>query len=128
MRLDGELHDLIHGHGRHTGKATGIPGRLSVGAAGRVRGPANLTWNTPFPCVNGRLGVTGQMQGVLMHTMVGDLPGTIEVFNREGFDASAHFGIDQAGHIHQFGPLGKGWEAWHAMAANLTWYGIEHAD
>jgi hypothetical protein len=104
------------------------PGKLSIGAGGRVTGPAVITHNSPFPCVNGRLGVTGQMRGVLMHTMVGNLPGTIASFNDPNRQASAHFGIAQDGRIHQFGPLGKGWEAWHAMAANLSWYGIEHAD
>ena len=104
------------------------PGRLSIGAGGRITGPATITHNTPFPCPNGQLGVTGAMQGVLMHTMVGTLAGTIASFNDPHRQASAHFGIGSDGRIHQFGPLGKGWEAWHAMAANLTWYGIEHED
>ena len=104
------------------------PGRLSIGAGGRITGPATITHNTPFPCPNGQLGVTGAMQGVLMHTMVGTLTGTIASFNDPHRQASAHFGIGFDGRIHQFGPLGKGWEAWHAMAANLTWYGIEHED
>jgi hypothetical protein len=60
--------------------------------------------------------------------MVGTLTGTIASFNDPHRQASAHFGIGFDGRIHQFGPLGKGWEAWHAMAANLTWYGIEHED
>lgn len=105
-----------------------IPGRLTVGPAGRLRGQAHISYNTPWPCPNGRMGVTGAMTGVLMHTMVCDLPVCIETFNNPEREASAHFGIAQDGRIHQFGPLGKGWEAWHAMAANLTYYGIEHAD
>lgn len=104
-----------------------LPGRLSIGANGMLIGPAVIEHNNPWPCVNGSWG-SGAMQGVLMHTMVGNLPGTITVFNKPGYDASAHFGIDQAGKIHQFGPVGKSWVAWHAMAANETWYGIEHAD
>jgi hypothetical protein len=104
------------------------PGRLSIGAGGRITGPAVITHNTPFPCPNGQLGITGRMQGVLMHTMVTNLPRCIELFNNPAVLASAHFGIAQDGRIHQFGPLGKGFEAWHAKAANLTWYGIEHAD
>ena len=104
------------------------PGRLGLGAGGRITGPATITHNTPFPCPNGMLGVTGAMQGVLMHTMVGTLAGTIASFNDPHRQASAHFGIGFDGRIHQFGPLGRGWEAWHAMAANLTWYGIEHED
>ncbi len=68
------------------------------------------------------------MNGVVMHTMVGNLPGTIAVFNDPSYQASTHFGIDQTGHIHQFGPIGKGWIAWAQVAGNLTWYSIEHAD
>ena len=105
-----------------------IPGKLSMLPDGRIHGPATITCNDPFPCPNGKLGVTGAMSGVLMHTMVGTLEGTIASFNDPHRQASAHFGIGFDGRIHQFGPLGKGWEAWHAMAANLTWYGIEHAD
>ncbi|SRR6266487_2670434 len=97
-------------------------------ASGRVSGDADITYNSPFPCVNGKLGVTGAMRGVLMHTMVGFLAGTIAVFNDPARQASAHFGVSQAGRIHQFGPVGKGWEAWHAYAANLAWYGIEFED
>ena len=107
----------------------GTPGRLEVDTAtGHVTGPAKITINEPFPCPNGELGVTGAMQGVLEHTMVSDLPSCIATFNNTASQASAHFGVSESGEIHQFGPLGKGWMAWHAMAANLTWYGIEFAD
>jgi hypothetical protein len=74
------------------------------------------------------------MQGVVMHTMVGNLPGTIELFNNPapggdpGLAVSSHFGIDQQGNIHQFGPIGKGWIAWAQIAGNAAWYSIEHAD
>src|SRR5215467_11621077 len=102
-------------------------GRLEVGHDGRVRGPANIKYNSPFPCVNGSFG-TGAMKGVVMHTMVGNLPGTTELFNDQARKVSAHFGIAQDGEIWQYGPIGKGWEAWHAAAANKAWYGIEHAD
>jgi len=67
------------------------------------------------------------VKGVVMHTMVGNLPGTISVFNNPGYQASAHFGIDQNGHIHQFGPV-NGWVAWAEEAGNENWYSIEHAD
>lgn len=103
------------------------PGRLTIQADGRLAGPASLTYNDPFPCVNGSWG-SGDMNGVVMHTMVGSLPGTIAVFNEASYQASAHFGIDQAGQIHQFGPIGKGWIAWAQVAGNLAWYSIEHAD
>jgi len=94
---------------------------------GFVTGPASISYNKPFPVPNGSWG-SGTMTGVLMHTMVGDLPGCISWFNNPSAQASAHFGISQAGHIHQFGPVGLGWVAWHAAEANLAWYGIEHAD
>jgi N-acetylmuramoyl-L-alanine amidase-like protein len=67
------------------------------------------------------------IMGVVMHTMVGNLPGTITVFNQPNYQASAHFGIDQNGHIHQFGPV-NGWMAWAQEAGNPNWYSIEHAD
>jgi N-acetylmuramoyl-L-alanine amidase len=104
-----------------------VTGKLAVGQDGRVTGPADIKYNSPWPCVNGTSG-SGTMAGVLMHTMAGDLPGTISWFNNPQAQASAHFGIAQDGEIWQFGPIGKGWIAWHAAAANQTWYGIEHAD
>ena len=103
------------------------PGRMTVEHDGRVTGPANIRYNTPFPCVNGRFG-SGAMMGVVMHTMAGNLPGTTALFNDPARQVSAHFGIAQDGEIWQYGPIGKGWEARHAVAANATWYGIEHAD
>lgn len=106
---------------------TDPPGRLSVGPGGRVHGPAHITYNDPFPCPNGTFG-SGAMQGVVMHTMVCNLPQCIDLFNNEEVQASAHFGIAQDGQIHQFGPIGKGWIAWAQKAGNLAWYSIEHAD
>jgi len=107
--------------------AAPVPGRLKVGSDGRVSGPATIAYNDPFPCVNGSWG-SRAIQGVVMHTMVGNLPGTISVFNDPSYQASAHFGIAQDGSIHQFGPIGKGWIAWAEVAGNATWYSIEHAD
>jgi hypothetical protein len=106
-----------------------IPGRCRFDGDGKLRGPADITYNTPFPAKNGNFG-SGAMNGVLMHTMVGNLPETVTIFNtdRGANSVSAHFGISQAGEIWQFGPIGKGWIAWHAVAANKTYYGIEHAD
>jgi hypothetical protein len=100
---------------------------MTIQADGRLAGPASISYNDPFPCVNGSWG-SGAMNGVVMHTMVGSLPGTIAVFNEASYQASAHFGIDQTGQIHQFGPIGKGWIAWAQVAGNLAWYSIEHAD
>ena len=112
-----------------------MTGKLTVGADGRLTGPARLEYNTPFPCGSsaefpagsGFYG-SGAMMGVVMHTMVGDLPGTVAWFGNRANGASAHFGIDQSGLIHQFGPIGKGWCAWAEEAGNATWYSIEHAD
>ncbi len=112
-----------------------VPGKLRVQADGRIAGPARIEYNDPWPCGataehpegSGFYG-SGAMQGVVMHTMVGNLPGTIAEFGNRANGASAHFGIDQSGLIHQFGPIGKGWCAWAQVAGNLTWYSIEHAD
>src|SRR5579859_5340241 len=103
--------------------------KLNVDPGGRLQGPASITHNDPWPCPNGNEGmqVPSGIMGVVMHTMVGNLPGTISVFNTPGYNASAHFGIDQNGHIHQFGPV-NGWMAWAQMAGNPSWYSIEHAD
>jgi hypothetical protein len=87
--------------------------RLHIDSSGRLRGLASISYNSPFPCPNGQNGgmsVPKGIIGVVMHTMEGNLPGTISVFNDPGFQASAHFGIDQNGHIHQFGPA-NGWMA-----------------
>ena len=105
-----------------------MAGRLHV-IGGRLKGPASITYNHPWPCPNGQWGmrIPHGVRGVVMHTMVGNLPGTISVFNNPGYQASAHFGIDQNGHIHQFGPV-NGWVAWAEEAGNENWYSIEHAD
>jgi N-acetylmuramoyl-L-alanine amidase len=107
-----------------------MAGRLSVDAAGRLRGPASISFNDPWPCPNGDFGgmrVPEGILGVIMHTMVGNLPGTIARFNDAHVEASAHFGIDQNGHIHQFGPV-NGWKAFAQEAGNASYYSIEHAD
>jgi len=95
-----------------------MTGRLTVGTDGRITGPAAITYNTPFPCVNGSWG-SGAITGVIMHTMVGTQAGTIAWFNNPQAQASAQFGVGFDGAIHQFGPIGQGW---------IAWYGIEHED
>jgi hypothetical protein len=102
-------------------------GKLAIAGDGRVTGPVAITYNNPFPTGNGSWG-SGAMMGVVMHTMVGNLPGTVAVFNDPHAAVSAHFGIAQDGSVHQFGPIGKGWIAWAEMAGNAAWYSIEHAD
>jgi hypothetical protein len=104
--------------------------RLHIDSGGQLRGSASISYNSPFPCPNGKDGgmvVPKGIMGVVMHTMVGNLPGTISSFNDPDFQASAHFGIDQKGHIHQFGPV-NGWMAWAQADGNPNWYSIEHAD
>jgi hypothetical protein len=105
-----------------------MTGRLAVGEDGRVTGPASITCNDPWPCANGTPGGSGVMHGVIMHTMVGNLPGTVSWFNDPASQASAFFGIGQQGGIHQFGPVGKNWMAWAQGTGNGNWYSIEHAD
>lgn len=104
-----------------------MTGKLEIGGDGRVTGPIAISYNNPFPTVNGSWG-SGAIKGVVMHTMVGNLPGTIATFNNPANQVSSHFGIAQDGSVHQFGPIGKGWIAWAEVAGNDTWYSIEHAD
>jgi hypothetical protein len=130
-KLLADARSWLQGHGEHTEAAVQItvPGRCHFDGEGKLRGDIKISYNKPFPTKNGDYG-SGAMDGVLMHTMVGNLPGTVAVFNEDrGADsASATFGIAQDGSVVQFGPVGKGWYAWHAVAANRTYYGIEHAD
>ena len=109
--------------------------RLTIDSDGRLRGNAHITYNdrAPYgyqwPCVNGTPGGgSSSMLGTVMHTMVGNLPGTITVFNDPSYQASANIGIAQDGQVHQFGPLGFNWEPWAQMAGNAAWYSTEHAD
>lgn len=104
-----------------------MTGKLTVGADGRLRGPLKIDHNVPWPVPNGSWG-SGKIQGLVMHTMVGNLPGTIAVFNNPSYQASAHFGVAQDGSCHQFGPIGKGWIAWAEEAGNAAWYSCEFAD
>lgn len=126
--LGDDLERVLHGAGEHVAHPVPhLPGRLHFDATGRLQGAASITHNSPFPVVNGAYG-SKAMNGVLMHTMVSDLPSAVSWFNNPAAQVSAHFGIAESGEIWQFGPVGKGWIAWHAMAANETYYGIEHAD
>ena len=104
-----------------------MTGKLTVQGDGRVTGPAQIVHNDPFPCVNGSFG-SGAEMGVLMHTTVSEAPSAVAWFNNPQAQASAQFIIAESGEIWQMGPIGKGWMAWHAAAANPHWYGIEHAD
>jgi hypothetical protein len=108
-----------------------IAGQLSIDkTSGKLQGPAGtvITYNDPFPLAFSRAGVTGQMDGVVLHTMVGTIESAIQTFNSPNAQGSAHIGISQAGRIHQFVPIGQGYETFHAFAANLRRYGIETED
>jgi hypothetical protein len=105
-----------------------VPPKLGY-SNGRLSG-ANVTLNDPWPTGNGSPGgmsVPGGVMGVVMHTEVGNNPGTEGEFNNPSASASAHFAIDQDGNIWQFGPV-NGWMSWAQENGNPNWYSIEHAD
>ena len=79
--------------------------------------PPNISYNTPFPTVNGTPGGgSSQMMGVVMNTEDnGYEAGTVATFNNPASSASALF-ISQTGVIDQYGPVGRNWMAW-AQAA-----------
>jgi hypothetical protein len=103
--------------------------RLSI-RGGRLVGTygPGIAYNSPWPTYKGEWGSSTPYLGTILHTMVGNLPGTINVFNTGPVQASAHLGVDQRGHIHQFGPLTGGWVAWHCAGGNYDWFGVEFAD
>jgi hypothetical protein len=92
---------------------------------GWLQGPVNIEHHRTSNQYPGGLPHSA-VQGVVMHTMVGNLPGTDSCFLNPNFGASAHFGIGQDGSVIQWVPLGSG--AWHIVSGNDHWYGIEHAD
>ena len=106
------------------------PGRLEVDSAtGRITGPAKITYNDPFPTKNGNPGYGAKtMMGLVVHTEVGNDPGTQAWFNNPASAASAFFAVGQDGSIIQFGPVGKDWMAWAQVAGNPMWYSVEDAD
>ena len=73
------------------------------------------------------MAVPSGVRGVIMHTMVGNLAGTDDMFMNSARLASAHFGIGQDGSIIQWVSV-RGGVAWHIADGNYHWYGIEHAD
>ncbi|HEY6498187.1 MAG TPA: N-acetylmuramoyl-L-alanine amidase, partial [Streptosporangiaceae bacterium] len=108
-----------------------IPPKLGVDSEGRVHG-ANVTWNKTFPCVNGNPGqmvVPAGILGFVLHTQVGNNPGTVETFNTPHLakPRSAHFCVAQDGSIVQMGPI-NGWKAWAQVDGNRHYYSAEFAD
>jgi N-acetylmuramoyl-L-alanine amidase len=76
---------------------------------------------------NNGMAVPAGVYGAVMHTMVGNLPGTDDMFMNSSREASAHFGIAQDGTVIQWVSI-RGGVAWHCADGNYNWYGIEHAD
>jgi hypothetical protein len=107
------------------------PPKLIVDDQGRVHG-ANVTWNQPFPCPNGddkEMTVPKGIFGFVLHTQVGNNPGTIETFNNPHLakPRSAHFCVAQDGSIVQMGPV-NGWKAWSQVDGNRQYFSAEFAD
>ena len=48
-----------------------MTGRLHIDSSGRLQGPANITHNSPWPCVNGEWGFQEPPRGIVMHTEAG---------------------------------------------------------
>ena len=105
-----------------------VPFRCHIDASGRLRGPLTITYNDPWPTVNGTPGAFGTAYGGVFHTEVGYEHTVEQEFNTPSAQASAFFSIGMDGHIHQYGPLGKDWMAWTQEAGNPHWRGVEHED
>lgn len=105
-----------------------VPGRLRIDADGRLQGPADITWNDPWPTKDGTPGGFGTAYGGVLHTEVGYEHTVIHEFNDPAAQASAFFSIGEGGHIHQYGPLGRDWMAWTQVDGNPNWRGVEHED
>jgi hypothetical protein len=99
------------------------PPKLSLSGSGWVNG---ITHHNS-PNQNGGMAVPSGVLGVVMHTMVGNLPGADGWFMNPAAQVSAHFGIAQDGTIIQWVNV-RGGIAWHCADGNPNWYGIEHAD
>lgn len=127
-----EFREVIEGPGEHTKAAAmariGVPGRLHFDAEGKLRGPADITHNTPWPTPDGRPGGFGAAFGGVFHTEVGFEHNVIDEFNNIKAQASAFFSISMTGAIHQYGSVGHDWEAWTQEAGNSHYRGVEHED
>lgn len=112
--------------------------RLEIDGAGRLISPDgafSITYNDPWPSPNGNWGFSEPAFGVCEHTEVGYEHNVIDEFNNPGAQASSFCsnsggyspGIPD-GHIHQYGPIGKGWMAWTQANGNPHWRGVENED
>ena len=105
--------------------------KMHIDAAGKLQCPENpglITYNSPWPTVNGSTNFQEPAQGYVIHTEVGYEHSVIHEFNDPNAQASAFvsFGVD--GHVHQYGPIGHGWKAWTQVNGNPKWRGGEHED
>ena len=108
--------------------ARALPGRCRIDAEGRLRGPANITYNSPWPTPNCTPGGFGTAFGGVFHTEVGYEHSVIAEFNNPAAQASAFFSISMTGAIHQYMALGKDLMAWTQEAGNPNYRGVEHED
>lgn len=107
---------------------TTVPGRLHIDAAGRLQGPADITFNVPWPTPNCTANGFGTAFGGVYHTEVGWEHSVIAEFNSPAAQASAFFSISMTGAIHQYVPLGLNYAAWTQAAGNHSYRGVEHED
>lgn len=119
-------------------------------------GHFSITYNDPWPTQNGNWNFQEPSFGGVMHTEVGYEHSVIEEFNNPGAQASSFVSISGGfgssgfekrlgsairafhslaaneplpdGHIHQYGPIGKGFMYWTQSQGNPNWLGTEHED
>lgn len=84
----------------------------------------NITWTGSPNYYSGRQGST--VDKIVCHWMVGTLSSTDSVFQNTTRGTSAHYGVGQAGQVHQY--VKESDTAYHAgnWIANITSIGIEH--
>lgn len=105
---------------------------MHINADGKLVCPSRphlITYNNPFPTYNGSAGGFSEpANGLVLHTEVGYEHSVIDEFNNPKAQASAFFSVGMDGHIHQYGPVGKGWKAWTQVNGNTKYRGVEHED
>jgi hypothetical protein len=106
--------------------------KMYIDSNGLLQCPSDshrITHNSPFPTKNGTPGGFSEpANGYVLHTEVGYEHSVVDEFNNPNIQASAFFSIGMDGHIHQYGPVGKGWKAWTQAGGNTKYRGVEHED
>ena len=112
-----------------------IPKPLTIDKAGKLHSPdgaITITYSDPFPIPFAAGGVTGAMKGNLLHTTDCTFTEAVNTFQSPDAKGSAHLLVGTAGthdgELKQFVPIGKGFETYHAFAANPDHYGTETED